>query len=232
MIKLPKLATMAALLVLGSSSLGCTKKDDEAGKPAGLPPLAAGPPPPSPPAPPQAPAVPPPGAPSGPPAEPEPAAAPPSPAASISGEITLDPSLRAKVVPTDVIFLVARRISDNPGARGSLVAVKKLSAGKFPIPFTLSAADMPFQNGAFDGDLTLAVRVDKDGNPMTRTKGDVFGTLPKVRVGAHHVKLPLDQLQKEDESLAQPGGPGGPMMPGPMRGGPAHPPPGLPPGHP
>ena len=37
---------------------------------------------------------------------------------------------------------------------------------------------------------------------MTRRKGDVFGTLPKVTVGAHGVKLPLDQLQKEDESLA------------------------------
>jgi cytochrome c-type biogenesis protein CcmH len=212
-----KLGIVAALLVLGA--VGCTKKDEESGKPAGLPPLSAGPPPPSPPAPPQAPAVPPPGATTA----PAPQAAPPSPGASITGEITLASSLRAKVTPSDTVFLVARRISDNPSARGSLVAVKKLSAASFPIPFSLSAEDMPFQNGAFAGELTLAVRVDKDGNPMTRTKGDVFGTLPKVQVGAHHVKLVLDQLQKEDESLAQPGGP-------PM-GGPARLP-GLPPGHP
>src|SRR4051794_2378494 len=122
-----KLGILAALLVVGAA--GCTKKDDEPGKPAGLPPLSGGPPPPSPPAPAPAPAVPPPGAATAPPAEPAP---PPSPGSSITGEVTLAPSLRSKVAPTDVIFLVARRISDNPSARGSLVAVKKLSAARFP----------------------------------------------------------------------------------------------------
>jgi hypothetical protein len=75
--------------------------------------------------------------------------------------------------------------------------------------------------GAFDGDVSLAVRVDKDGDPMTRRKGDVFGSLPKVSVGARAVKLTLDQLQKEDESLA---GGGGPMTGSPHGG--------MPPGHP
>jgi hypothetical protein len=50
-----------------------------------------------------------------------------------------------------------------------------------------------------------------------RRKGDVFGKLAKVHVGATGVKLPLDTLQKEDESLA-----GAQMM---MNGG-------MPPGHP
>src|SRR5580765_2278665 len=98
-----KLGIVAALLVLGA--VGCTKKDEESGKPAGLPPLSAGPPPPSPPAPPQAPAVPPPGATTA----QAPQAAPPSPGASITGEITLASSLRAKVTPSDTVFLVARR---------------------------------------------------------------------------------------------------------------------------
>ena len=115
--------------------------------------------------------------------------------------------------------LVARRIADNPQARGTLVAVKRLSAASFPIPFTLSARDMMVPTGAFDGVVSLAVRVDKDGDPMTRRKGDVFGGLPKVSVGARGVKLTLDQVQKEDESLA---GGGGPMAP---HGA-------MPPGHP
>ena len=54
-------------------------------------------------------------------------------------------------------------------------------------------------------------------DPIVRRKGDVFGMLSKVHVGARDVKLPLDQLQKEDESLAG----------GQMTGGGA-----LPPGHP
>jgi hypothetical protein len=198
----------------------CSKTND-ANKAAGVPPL--GNPPPAAAAPPPV-AAPAPVAPAPAPAAPAPAPEKPvDPKATISGQIVLPAAQRAHVAPTDTIFLVARRISDNPTARGSLVAVKKLSAAKFPIEFSLSAADMPFQNGAFEGDLTLSVRDDKDGDPITRRKGDVFGTLPKVKVGARGVKLALDQLQKEDESLAQPGGP--------MQGAP----PGhgaLPPGHP
>jgi hypothetical protein len=201
------LLAVAVLLVVTGSA--CSRRDD-ASKAAAVPPL------PNPPAaaPTPAPAV---------PAAPAPAApvqaAPEKPAdpnATIIGQIVLPAAQRAHVAASDTIFLVARRIADNPTARGSLVAVKKLSAAKFPIAFTLSAADMPFQNGAFEGDLMLSVRVDKDGDPMTRKKGDVFGTLPKVHVGARGVKLALDQLQKEDESLAQPGGPmgGGAMPPG------------------
>ncbi len=65
---------------------------------------------------------------------------------------------------------------------------------------------MMFQNGAFEGELVLTARIDQDGDPMTHQIGDVYGTLPKVLVGSHHVKLALDQIQKEAESLAA-GGP-------------------------
>jgi hypothetical protein len=135
------------------------------------------------------------------------------------------PAAIAKTKPAGTLYLVARRISDNPTARGTLIAVKKLPATSFPLPFSLSAADMPFQTGAFDGDLTLTARIDQDGDPMTHQKGDVFGTLPKVHVGSRDVKLALDQVQKETESLAG----GGPMMGGgaPAPGGAQ-----MPPGHP
>jgi len=214
----------AAMVIIGS----CSKSND-AEKASGIPPqpTAAAAPAPAPPAPPPvAPAeAPPPTAaapsPSPSPSAPSaPAAAPeakPDPKASITGEIVVSPSVKASINKTDVVYLVARRISDNPTARGSLVAVKKLSAASFPLAFTLDASDMPFQNGAFEGDLALSVRVDKDGDPMTRRKGDVFGGLPKVRVGARAVKLSLNQIQKEDESLASPGAnPHAPTPTGPL----------------
>jgi hypothetical protein len=200
-------ATPIALALVAAVAAGACKKD-EAGKASGVPPLPSGAP-----AAPAAPPAPPPAAPA-----PAPAAAekPADPNAKITGQIVVSPAMRAHVAPTDTLFVVARRIPDNPQVRGSLVAVKKLSAAKLPIDFELSAADMPFQNGAFEGDLQLSVRDNKSGDPIMRRKGDVFGTLPKVRVGAKDVKLPLDQLQKEDESLA-----------GAQMGGGA-----LPPGHP
>lgn len=213
------------MIALGFSVGACSKNDD-ADKPAGvpaqapgaLPPAAPAPPPPAPAAAPPAAALPPPA----PAAEaPEPK---PDPKATISGEIVLAPAMKSAVKPDDPIFLVARRISDNPTARGSLVAVKKFTAEKFPIPFSLGPQDMMFKNGNFEGDLTLSARVDKDGDPMTHKKGDVIAMLPKVHVGARGVKLSLNQLQKEDESLVAP-----PMMGG---GGMANPHAQLPPGHP
>jgi len=202
-----------ALLVavsLGAAS-ACQKQNEGSGKPSPVPPLdpASAPAAPAPAPPPAAPAA-------TAPAAAAPAAAP-SPGGSIAGKIVLAPAL-AKTKPAGTLYLVARRISDNPSARGTLIAVKKMPATSFPLPFSLSGADMPFQTGPFDGELTITARIDQDGDPMTHQKGDVLGTLPKVQVGAHDVKLTLDQVQKQDESLAG----GGPMM----GGG------GLPPGHP
>ena len=120
---------------------------------------------------------------------------------------------------------MARRLSDNPTARGTLIAVKKMPATTFPLPFTLSAADMPFQNGPFDGELELTARIDQDGDPLSHQKGDIFGTLPKVRVGSHDVQ-------------ARPrSGPEGDRVAGGRRAGhgrawPPYAPAAMPPGHP
>ena len=214
-------------LALAVLSVGACSKSDDASKAAGIPAQdKGGTAPPAPAAPVAAPAAPAPvPAAAAPAPAPEPAAAEakPDPNAVITGDIVLAPSVKAAVKSGDPIYLVARRISDNPTARGSLVAVKKFTADKFPIPFSLGPEDMMFKNGAFDGDLTLSARVDKDGDPMTRKKGDVIATLPKVHVGSRGVKLSLNTIQKEDESLAAP-----PMM----GAGAANPHGPMPPGHP
>lgn len=200
--RLPAVAIAWVFVLASASTLltgaaGCSKKDS-APRAAGLSPTPV-----------------PPGTP--PPASAPSAAPAPAPgggaagAQTITGMITLAPARKADVTPTDVVYLVARRVADNPGARGSLVAVKRFTASSFPIEFSLSQADMMFKNGAFEGDLTLAARVDKDGDPITRKKGDVFGTVDRVKVGATGVEVKLTELQKEDESLA--GGSPRPGMP-------------------
>ena len=241
-------AALAGILVTcGVLSMGCTKADD-AGKPAVVPPSgpAMAPTATAPAAPPPPPAAPPPG----PPAEAPPPAAADAPVPSdsgargggtIAGQIIL-PARMAKELAkqgpdaraSSTMYLVARRLSDNPSARGTLIAVKKLPATSFPLAFTMGAADMPFQNGPFDGELSLTARIDQDGDPMTHQKGDIFGTIPKVKVGSRNVKLILDQLQQESESLGQPGAPMGPMggPTGPMNGAGDGNPHQLPPGHP
>jgi cytochrome c-type biogenesis protein CcmH len=207
------IAAATTWLLLGaaviSGATGCSKKDDGP-RPAAIGPSGG----PGAPAPAPAPAenLP---APTTPPA---PSAAAPGSGSggTIVGRITLADARRGNVAPSDAVYLVARRVPDHPGARGALVAVKRFTASSFPIDFTLSAGDMMFQNGPFEGDLTLSARVDKDGDPMTRRKGDVFGTLDRVTVGAKGVDVKIDQLQAQDESLGAP----------PMMGG------GMPQGHP
>jgi cytochrome c-type biogenesis protein CcmH len=191
-----KISFSMSLAVAALAFTACSKTD--ASKASGVPPLPSG-----------APVAAAPTAPAA--AE---AAKPADPNARITGEIVVSEAMRSHVAPSDTIFVVARRIPDNPSVRGSLVAVKKVSAAKLPIPFELSAADMPFQNGAFDGDVQLSVRDNKSGDPIMRRKGDVFGIVDKVHVGARDVKLPLDTLQKEDESLAGAQMPNGQLPPG------------------
>lgn len=194
----PPAVAIAWLLALASASAfltgaaGCSKKDT-APRAAGLAPI------------PGAPGTPPPATPP-PSGAAAPAAAPAmgggnAGAQTITGLITLASTRKADVSPNDVVYLVARRVADNPGARGSLVAVKRFTASSFPIEFSLGQGDMMFKNGAFEGELTLAARVDKDGDPITRKKGDVFGTVDHVKVGAAGVEVKLTELQKEDESL-------------------------------
>ena len=174
-------AGLVAAALLGMAATSCTKKTDNAPRPSALAPAPAGSAPAAPPAPAKA---------------AEGAGGP-----TITGTIVLAPARKGDVSPNDAVYLSARRIADNPQARGSLVAVKRFTASSFPIEFTLGAGDMMFKNGAFEGELTLSARVDKDGDPMTRRKGDVFGLVDRVKVGTAGVAVTLDQLQKEDESL-------------------------------
>jgi cytochrome c-type biogenesis protein CcmH len=184
----PHGSLLLALVFMGLGATAGCSKSDQAPRASGLAPNAAAPTVPAP-----APAA---------PAPAVPAAAPAGPGETITGTITLAPARKADVSPSDVVYLVARRMPDSPGTRGSLVAVKRFTASSFPIEFSLGQADMMFKNGAFEGELALAARVDKDGDPITRKKGDVFGTLDRVKVGARGVEVKLTELQKEDESLA------------------------------
>jgi hypothetical protein len=210
-------------LVLSLPPVAACSKSDDGSKPSSVPPLGSNAAPPAPSA-----AAPPPAA--APPAAPaaEAPAPPAGPGGSITGKVELTKAI-AKATPKGTLFITARRISDNPNVRGSLIAVKKLPATTFPVEFSMSAADMPFQGATFDGELTLTARIDQDGDPLSRQKGDVHGTLPKVQVGSKDVRLTIDQVQKEAESLTSPGGgaPGPGPGPGPMMGGSR-----LPPGHP
>jgi hypothetical protein len=199
------------------------KKQGAADKPAGIPAQAGAPaggeaagPGPGTPAAPPAPsaALPPTALPVHPPGEAE--SAVPEPSRMITGTIVL-PAPRKRDVPKDaVVFIIARRADGPPP--GMMLAVQKHPVGDFPMPFALSGRDAMVPNTPFEGVVNLTVRIDKDGDGLTRKKGDLFGQANGIKVGSQNITVSVDMVQAQDETL------GGPRPPGPA--------PGLPPGHP
>ncbi|MCG5052685.1 MAG: hypothetical protein KA712_06970 [Myxococcales bacterium] len=202
---------LAGLSVSTLGSAGC-KSESSAPKPAALPPAPAlaekAPPPVAEPA--KAPEA---------PAEAEAVPEAPKEEESVSGTIVVPKARKKDVAKGDMLFLIVRRAGGAPGP-GSMLAVQKLVAEDFPMPFVVSGRDAMIPGSKFDGEVNISVRVDKDGDPMTRRKGDVFGEVNGVKVGSKDVQIELGTLQAEDQVLG-----------GGMRGGPS-PHGGTPPGHP
>ncbi len=147
---------------------------------------------------PASPATPPPSAPT--PADDETVPAAPSSKETVSGTITVPASRREGLARTDIVFIIARRAGAPPGP-GSMIAVQKHPLGEFPMPFTLSGRDSMLPGRPFDGRIDLTVRIDKDGDGLTRKKGDLHGQANDIAVGTQDLAISVDTLQTEDQVL-------------------------------
>lgn len=118
----------------------------------------------------------------------------------ISGTITLAEGVDGSLVgPTDALYIMART-SQGGGLAGRLVAVKRMSgleAGKLPTRFELSQSDIMVAGMPFLGPFILYARLDKDGDPMTKTDQDLYATVPE----------PVTNGQKDLKLLLKPGKP-------------------------
>src|SRR5690349_7102277 len=76
----------------------------------------------------------------------------------IKGSIDVSADLKAKLAPSDVIFVIARKAPAGPP-----LAVRKLGMAAMPIAFELTDKDV-MMGGPFEGQVDLTVRIDKDGD--------------------------------------------------------------------
>lgn len=108
----------------------------------------------------------------------------------ISGSIEIDPQLAKKTQGSDVIFLIAR-----PATGGPPLAVVRMMGNKYPMAFQITDQNLMMQQQVVDMPLELSVRVDKDGDAMTRNPGDLTGTYEKnpVSLQAHDVVIRVNQ---------------------------------------
>jgi cytochrome c-type biogenesis protein CcmH len=117
-----------------------------------------------------------------------------NPSDQISGKVTIDPKLTANVDKQAVLFIIARPVG---AAGGPPLAVKKIERPVFPLTYSLGSENVMMQGRPFAGKVTISIRLDKDGNPVTRQAGDLTGeTRNPVDVGAKNIDIVLDQVAK------------------------------------
>lgn len=113
-------------------------------------------------------------------------------ASAVSGRVTLDPALRAKVSSTDTVYLFARV----PNGPRMPLAVLKTTAGQLPLDFTLT--DEMAMSAQFNlssvSTVQVEARISKSGS-ATPTAGDLIGKSSVVKPGARGVALVIDQVQ-------------------------------------
>ena len=90
-----------------------------------------------------------------------------------------------------ILFLIARKGEGG----GPPLAVKRVEAPTFPMEFTLGPGDRMIQAMPFTGPLQLSVRLDADGNAMTRAAGDLQGQAPAPhQPGDSGIAIVIDQV--------------------------------------
>ncbi|NIO08976.1 MAG: tetratricopeptide repeat protein [Deltaproteobacteria bacterium] len=114
---------------------------------------------------------------------------------SLQGTISMDSKLKAKYQGGGILFIIARRAG---GQGGPPLAVKRIPNPVFPLSYSLGKENMMIPGSAFEGKLNLVVRLDKDGDPLTRGAGDFTGSYPKnpVAIGSQNVDVVLNEETK------------------------------------
>jgi hypothetical protein len=109
-------------------------------------------------------------------------------AAALSGTIELADDLASRTSAGDVVFVIARE----PGAAGPPVAVARLVGNAYPMAFRLDDSNLMMRD-AWPARVELEVRVDKDGDPLTRGLDDLDARAPApVAPGAAGIRIRLE----------------------------------------
>jgi len=114
--------------------------------------------------------------------------APAGASGTISGRLHLAEGVDA--APGAVLFVIARSYG---AAGGPPLAVLRVPSPRFPFDFEIGAADMMIQTMRFEGPLSLTVRLDSDGNAMSRDANDPSASTPAaVTPGTTGLELTLN----------------------------------------
>lgn len=113
------------------------------------------------------------------------------PKKTLHGTIDISPHLKSKVTPGETVYLSVR-MDDGSERGGTILAVKKLAADKWPIMFELDGRDAMFEGTTFAGKVVFWAHIDRDGDPITRGPGDLIGELRTTIPST--IKMTIDKV--------------------------------------
>jgi cytochrome c-type biogenesis protein CcmH len=108
----------------------------------------------------------------------------------IAGQLRVADKIKDKVKDGDVIFIVVRS-ADQPGPP---LAVRKIVASTFPMLFSIDGRDAMMAGTKMSGRVTVSVRVDKDGDAISKNPGDVTGVSAPVVPPTDKLVVTLDTV--------------------------------------
>ncbi len=110
----------------------------------------------------------------------------------IQGTISIEPKLRTKHQSGGILFIIARRATTQGGPP---LAVKKIASPVFPLSYSLGKENMMIPGSRFEGKVNIIVRLDKDGDPLTREPGSLIGNHHNnpVVIGSQNVDIILNE---------------------------------------
>lgn len=104
----------------------------------------------------------------------------------VAGSVTLAKQFKFK--PGMFFFIAIRRPEGGP----PLAVKREQGEVKFPYKFRLSSQDAMIPGTRLEGQLVITARIDADGDPMSRQKGDASGTLV-TEAGQENLQVVIDE---------------------------------------
>ena len=112
--------------------------------------------------------------------------------ASISGTITLDPTLKEKVSKAPLLMIMA---STSPEPTKPAIIVKRVADATFPVDYNLTAEDVTLVGSRFEGKMYVSARIDPEGMVGPPRAGILEGIYPgnPVPVGSGKVDIVINK---------------------------------------
>ena len=107
---------------------------------------------------------------------------------TVSGTIALAEQLGSGILPSDVMYVMARK-------DGATIAVRRVEAPSFPFSFEISGSDAMVAGTELAGPVDIVARVSKTGDAIAAA-GDLEGTTSNVAVPAEGVTLTIDHVHE------------------------------------